>query len=31
VIESDDPSAGDPITVKADGDNSAWNPATDVV
>jgi hypothetical protein len=31
VIESADPSTGQPIAVKVDGDNSAWDPATAVV
>ena len=31
VIESADPSTGDPITVEADGASSTWDPATAVV
>lgn len=31
VIDSADPSTGEPITVHVDGANSTWNPATAVV
>jgi hypothetical protein len=31
VIESTDPSTGEPITVEVDGANSTWDPATAVV
>ena len=31
VIESADPATGEPVTVKVDGDSSAWDPATAVV
>jgi len=31
VIESADPSTGEPITVKVDGASAAWDPATAVV
>jgi hypothetical protein len=31
VIESEDPTTGEPVTVKVDGDNTTWSPATAVV
>jgi hypothetical protein len=31
VIESADPSTGEPITIEVDGASSTWNPATAVV
>jgi hypothetical protein len=31
VIESADPSTGDPVTVHVDGATSTWDPATAVV
>ena len=31
VIESADPSAGEPVTVHVDGASSIWSPATAVV
>lgn len=31
VIESADPSTGEPVTVNVDGSDSSWDPATAVV